>query len=408
MTLQQFLNSSYTAYHTVANAQGILQKHGFTELTLGSPWHLARGGKYYVIRNGSSIVAFSVGAGNFFSVCESHTDSPAFKVKGSKVATGESANRLNVEKYGGGLWHTFMDRPMKVAGRLITEQADGSLKQTLVASKYNVIMPSVAIHLNPSANESLSLNAQTDMQPLFGQGEQDLYSSLTDEKVVDGDLYVVPAADSFLAGANGEFLCSARLDNLTSVYAQIQALVGCNPCGIAVCACLDNEEVGSGTVQGSPNFINDVLHCICNGLDLNQTEELHARERGLVVSVDNGHGLHPAHSELADPLYKTILNGGIIIKHHVNYSTDGMSAAILKKIMNDAQVKYQESFNKSDVRCGTTLGLATSRALGMKTVDIGIPQLAMHSACETCGLADVEQMQKCLAAVWQSNLLGAE
>lgn len=397
MTIQQFLDTSYTAYHTTANAVKWLTDMGYEPLQLGEKWNLHIGGKYFVTRNGSSVVAFSVGKNKTFAICESHTDSPSLKIKGEKLLLNKTANRLNVERYGGGLWHTFLDRQLVVAGRLLV-QGENGVEQILTVSPYNVVIPSVAIHLNPSANENLTLNAQVDFAPLFGQNEQQLYASLTDKPVLDADLYVVPASGSFVAGANGEFLCSPRLDNLTSVYSSLSALTNLQSDNIAVVACLDNEEIGSGTVQGSPNFIEQVLQKIAVELSMTEEQALAARENGMVLSVDNGHAAHPAHLELADPEYRAYMNGGIVIKHHVNYSTDGLTAATLKNILNKANVPFQDLYNKSDVRCGSTLGLVTARTLGIKACDVGIAQLAMHSACETCGYSDVSTMTACISA----------
>lgn len=397
MTIQQFLDTSYTAYHTTANAVKLLTDMGYEPLQLGDKWNLHIGGKYYVTRNGSSVVAFSVGQNKTFAICENHTDSPSLKIKGEKLLLNKTANRLNVERYGGGLWHTFLDRQLVVAGRLLV-QGENGVEQILTVSPYNVVIPGVAIHLNPSANENLTLNAQVDFAPLFGQNEQQLYASLTDKTVLDADLYVVPASGSFVAGVNGEFLCSPRLDNLTSVYASLAALNNLQSDNIAVVACLDNEEIGSGTVQGSPNFIEQVLQKIASGLSMTEEQAFAARENGMVLSVDNGHAAHPAHPELADPEYRAYMNGGIVIKHHVNYSTDGLTAATLKNILNKANVPFQDLYNKSDVRCGSTLGLVTARTLGIKACDVGIAQLAMHSACETCGYGDVNTMTVCISA----------
>ncbi len=397
MTIQQFLDTSYTAYHTTANAVKLLTDMGYEPLQLGEKWNLHIGGKYYVTRNGSSVVAFSVGKNKTFAICENHTDSPSLKIKGEKLLLNKTANRLNVERYGGGLWHTFLDRQLVVAGRLLV-QGENGVEQILTVSPYNVVIPGVAIHLNPSANENLTLNAQVDFAPLFGQNEQQLYASLTDKTVLDADLYVVPASGSFVAGVNGEFLCSPRLDNLTSVYASLAALNNLQSDNIAVVACLDNEEIGSGTVQGSPNFIEQVLQKIASGLSMTEEQAFAARENGMVLSVDNGHAAHPAHPELADPGYRAYMNGGIVIKHHVNYSTDGLTAATLKNILNKVNVPFQDLYNKSDVRCGSTLGLVTARTLGIKACDVGIAQLAMHSACETCGYGDVNTMTFCISA----------
>lgn len=400
MTLKQFLDTSYTAYHTVANVQSILHANGFERLILGEPMDIRGGGKYYVTRNGSSIIAFVVGNRSVFNICESHTDSPSFRIKGDSVLRGNGVTRINTEKYGGGLLYTFLDRQLKIAGRIAQKTADG-ISQSLVVSDYNVVIPSLAIHHNPTANDSLALNAQQDTLPLLGIGDVSLYDSLGRD-IVDADLYVVPATDSFDAGVHGELLCSARLDNLTSVYTSISALCSCSARDIAVCACLDNEEIGSGTRQGSPNFIEAVLTEISVALGLSSTQCLAARENGMVLSVDNGHAVHPAHPEKSDPDKKVLLGGGVVIKHHVNYSTDGVTAALFKRIIED--IPHQDYYNNSAVRCGSTLGLVTSRQLGIKACDIGIAQLAMHSACETCAHADVESMQAAIEKFYSARL----
>ena len=406
MNIQQFLNTSYTAYHTTENVCKILLSQGFEQLEVGKNWDLQQGKGYFVTRNGSSVIAFKVGTNRIFNIVESHTDSPCFKIKGDKLLATEGAKKLNTEKYGGSLMYTFLDRPLKIAGRLLVNN-DGVVSSLLVDSSYNVVIPSVAVHQNPSANDGLSLNPQVDMLPLLGQCD-DLYATLCDQKVVDADLFVVPADQSFVAGVNGEDLCSARLDNLTSVYTSVTAIANASPSNIAVVACLDNEETGSGTRQGAPSYIEQVLQNIAASLSMDQLGLLYAKENGMVLSVDNGHAVHPNHPEKSDVAMRTYMNKGIIIKHHTNYSTDGLSSAVLKAILTDNNIAFQDLYNKSDMRCGSTLGLVTSRQLGMKTVDIGLPQLAMHSACETCGLSDVDSMQQCITAFLQAPICGNE
>ena len=401
MDVRQFLDSSYTAYHTTANVVSMLQQADFKRLTMGDKWSLKRGGKYFVTRNGSSLIAFVIGQNNVINLALSHTDSTSFKVKGDKLIAGNNL-RLNTEQYGGGLVYSFFDRQLKVAGRLLVERAKG-VEQQLVTSSYNVVIPSLAIHHNPTANDSLSLNAQCDTLPLFGQGSGDLYKSLTADKVLDADLFVVPAEPSFVSGARGEYLCSARIDNLTSVFASVQAIASAAPQDIAVIACLDNEEVGSGTRQGAPSFVSQVLDAVCDGLGLTAQDKLAAIENGFALSVDNGHALHPAHAEKSDPVNACHMGGGVVIKHHVNYATDGLTSALFKRLMDNASVAYQDYYNRSDVRCGTTLGLATARQLGIKVCDVGIAQLAMHSACETCALGDVTTMEHALSAFFAAK-----
>lgn len=407
MQLKEFLDSGYTAYHVTANACEILLEEGFTQLTLGDRWHLERGGSYFVTRNGSSVVAFCIGQNNVFNLVISHTDSPSFKIKGNRLVESEGLFRLNTEKYGGGLLYTYFDRPMKVAGRVVVQSSEG-VEQQLVVSDYNVVIPSLAIHLNRESNEKPPLKPQTDLLPLFSQSETDLYAGLTDAHVLDADLYVIPATEAFESGANGEFLSSARIDNLTSVYTSLYALVDAEPQDIALVACLDNEETGSGTRQGAPSFLRQVLDSIARELGLTPTDVAYAAENGMILSVDNGHAVHPAHPEKHDPMYRCHMNEGVIIKHHVNYATDGLSSAIVKRLLEDAELPYQDLYNNSELSGGSTLGLVTARELGMKTCDIGIAQLAMHSACETCGVEDVETMQRCLTAFLSATIAGVD
>lgn len=405
MTINQFLDTSYTAFHTVANAEAMLAEHGFTKLTLGKDFAIKRGGRYYVTRNDSGIIAFVAGQNNVFNIVESHTDSPSFKVKGNSVTEGNGVVRVNTEKYGGGLLYTYFDRPMKIAGRLLCRTENG-LQTKLAVSDYNVVIPSLCIHHNRNANDGFAVNAQVDTLPLLGLTGSDIYSTLTDEKVIDGDLFVVPVTPAFAAGTHNELLCSPRIDNLTSVYSGLSALIAAEPHDIAVCACLDNEEIGSGTRQGSPNWLEQVLCAICDALGLTETQAFAARENGFVLSADNGHAVHPAHPEKSDPYTKAYMGKGVMIKHHVNYSTDGLSSALFKHIASLADVPVQDYYNNSVVSCGSTLGLVTSRTLGMKTCDIGLAQLAMHSACETVALCDVEHMKAALLTFFNVTLDG--
>lgn len=405
MTIKQFLDTSYTAFHTVANAEAMLAEHGFTKLTLGKDFAIKRGGRYYVTRNDSGIIAFVAGQNNVFNIVESHTDSPSFKVKGNSVTEGNGVVRVNTEKYGGGLLYTYFDRPMKIAGRLLCRTENG-LQTKLAVSDYNVVIPSLCIHHNRNANDGFAVNAQVDTLPLLGLTGSDIYSTLTDEKVIDGDLFVVPVTPAFAAGTHNELLCSPRIDNLTSVYSGLSALIAAEPHDIAVCACLDNEEIGSGTRQGSPNWLEQVLCAICDALGLTETQAFAARENGFVLSADNGHAVHPAHPEKSDPYTKAYMDKGVMIKHHVNYSTDGLSSALFKHIASLADVPVQDYYNNSAVSCGSTLGLVTSRTLGMKTCDIGLAQLAMHSACETVALCDVEHMKAALLTFFNVTLDG--
>lgn len=409
MSLKEFLRQSYTAYHVVANAKAMLEEQGFMQLRMSRQWELKEGGKYYVTKNDSSIIAFVVGDLSHYgyNIVETHNDSPALRVKGNGVLTSNGVTRINVEQYGGGLLYSLLDRPLKVCGRLILRTEDG-LYTELVQSDYNVVIPSLAIHQNRTANDSLSLNVQRDMLPILCEGEGDLYSTLTDGKVVDADLFVVPDQEPFYAGVDSEFLCAPRLDNLCNVYSSLVAVTDCLPKGIAVCACFDNEEIGSMTKQGArSDFFMSLLKKINATLDYTEHDLVAVLNSAVILSVDNGHAVHPAHPEKYDVCQsgQAYMNGGVVVKHHVQYATDGMSSAIVKTIMDKNDIPYQDYYNRSDASCGSTLGLITSTMLQANTCDIGLAQLAMHSAVETVGRKDVAYMEKLMSEFFDSVLI---
>ncbi len=407
MDIKTFLDNGYTAYHAVSEAKTILREEGFSELRLDENWSIEEGGKYYVTKNGTCLIAFRIGKRFSFMVAESHTDSPSLHVKGNSLIPSPEGKRLNVEKYGGMILYSFTDIPLKIAGRLIIDD-NGKLREKIVASNFFVNVPSLAIHHNPTVNDGCALNVQNDMLPLIGDVD-DLYSAFSSENVIDADLYVVPATESYYSGAKGEFLCSPRIDNLTSVYSSVRAICSTEPKGIAVAACFDNEEIGSRTKQGADSvLLETILKKISRALKKTEEEYLSACETGFLLSIDNAHAVHPAHPEKFDPAEKVVLNGGIVVKHHVNYSTDALSSAIVKTILDRADVPRQDYYNRSDMRCGSTLGLMSSSALSMNACDVGIAQLAMHSAIETAGKYDVERMEKFIEAFFETSLCVSE
>lgn len=413
MDLKDFLNTSYTAYHAVENIRAVLDDEGFSQVNFDSEYLPDSG---YITRNGSSIVAFRLGGNKVFNIAVSHTDTPSFKIKGNALIENDGLKRLDVEKYGGGLLYSYFDRPMKIAGRLLLDD-EGGITQLVTESDYNVVIPSLAIHLNRESNEKPFLNVQKDLLPLYSQdgkgpydfsdgrdATQTLYESLASDRVLDADLYVVPVTEAFNAGVNGEFLCSPRIDNLTSVYSSVYGLIASSPVNIDIVACLDNEEIGSGTRQGAPSFLQQVIDFISDRLCMTADEKRLAAEYGFCLSADNGHAAHPAHPEKHDPVYHCRLNGGIVIKHHVNYATDGLTSAIFKQMLESADLPYQDLYNNSELSGGTTLGLSTARQLGIRVCDIGLAQLAMHSACETVGSYDAETMMKALTYFFSTSV----
>lgn len=394
MQLTEFLQKSYTAFQATDNCAQMLLENGFENIQLADGKKIERGGKYFTTINGSAIVAFSVGDGKGLNVACAHTDSPCLKIKGPKLIDSPEGKRINVEVYGGLILSSIMDIPLKIAGRVLIKDGDG-LKEVKYVSPFNVNAPSLCIHHSDAKTNEL--NPQNDLLPLIIDGD-DLYSYLGLENVVDADLFVVPDVAPFYSGKDRKLLVSPRIDNLSSVYACIQGIINANPKGISLVACFDNEETGSRTKQGADSaFLERTINKIYCDLGIEESLEK-AMSDGFILSVDNGHAVHPAHPEKSDPTNKVTLNGGIVIKHHVNYATDGRSSAILKVVLDKENVPYQDYYNRSDIRCGGTIGLLVSKKFAMDTVDIGLGQLAMHSTLETVGSADLKNMTDCITA----------
>ena len=412
--LTEFLKKSYTAYHACKNAKEFLLLNGFQQLQEDDDWAICEDGKYFVVRNDSSLIAFTIGILDDFryKIVATHTDSPALKLKENPFSPSNAYVTLNVEKYGGGIWYSFFDRPLKIAGRLVTNK-NGLLQTEVVTSSYQVTIPSVAIHMNRNVNDGFSVNPQIDLQPLYSLKEENvsLNDLVWDEDatLIAHDLFVVNADMPYSFGKNDEFFASPRLDNLANVYASLEALINNNDRnGICIAAMLDNEEVGSLTPQGADgDFLETVTKRIAYSLRLDENEYYKAITTSFLLSADNAHALHPNHPEKSDPTNKTLLGGGIVIKSHANkaYTTDALSAAIIKTVWDNANVSYQTFFNRSDMQSGSTLGAASTRHISIKAADIGIAQLAMHSACECFAKKDYLEMVKGLTAFYDADIL---
>lgn len=413
MNILQLLDKSLTPYHTVAQAVEILNENGFTELKEHALWKIEPGKGYYVIRDGSALIAFKYGEKLSFTITASHTDSPCFKIKGRDLYTEGNYAKFNVEKYGGGLFYSMLDTPLKAAGRVITEKND-TLTSHVTELDQTFAIPSVAIHFNRQANDGLKINPQIDMQVLAGIINKNaqipsVISSLENklgEKVIDFDLFIVPATKSFSFGFNNELACAPRVDNLTSAFSSIEALIAATPSNVSMVYLADNEEVGSRTKQGAGStFLKDVTEriAICTGVT--REEYLSSLANSILISADNAHANHPNHPELSDKQNPVVLGGGLVIKHHAcgNYTTDGMSSAILKHVLTKNGVSYQDFYMRSDLPCGGTLGAISSSQLSVRSVDVGMPQLAMHSAAETFALADYENAVCAYKAIFNAD-----
>ena len=408
-----FIEKSPTAFHAVANVVERLEEAGYIELRENAVWQIAAGNSYYVTRNDTSVIAFSVPENTDvvkgFHMVATHSDSPSFKVKEKpEMAVDEQYVKLNTEKYGGMILSTWLDRPLSVAGRIVVREKGEEEK--LVTKLVNIekdllVIPNVAIHLNRDMNKGVEYNPQTDMLPLFGDcqegcGKGALLKMVAQEAGVDPedvlgqDLFLYVRDQGRTLGENGEYVLSPRLDDLQCVYASVRAMVESKPKQyINISVVFDNEEVGSGTAQGADStFLEDTLVRICDSLGIGESDFKRMIADSFLISADNAHAVHPNHPEKADPTNRPYLNGGIVIKYHGSqkYATDGVSGARMKCICEKAGVPWQTYANRSDVLGGSTLGNISTSHISVASVDIGLPQLAMHSAVETAGSRDTE------------------
>ncbi len=401
--LSRFLETSYTAYQAVDNARAYLLAHGFCELRETDAWELKPDGNYFAVRGGSALIAFRMGdARQGFKIVASHTDSPALKLKENPALSDGNYTRLNTEPYGGGLWYTFFDRPLRLAGRVVRER-EGALVSESFASDFPITLPSLAIHLNRNANEGFAPDKQKDL-PVLALGKSDFAALLN--APVSYDLFAACAQSSYRWGENGEFLAAPRIDNLASVFASLTTLAA-GGTGVCVAACLDSEEVGSHTRQGAAgDFLRAVLARIALRQNLTEEEQLCAYARSFCISLDNAQGFHPNHAEKYDPQDRAILGKGVAIKGHAGgaYTTDALSSAVIKRVFARADAPLQVFYNRSDARSGSTLGAISLGQACILTVDIGLPQLAMHSAVETIACADYEALEKGLASFWTAEI----
>ena len=416
-----FIEHSPSCFHAVEQLSQMLDQAGYQRLKECDGWTLEQGGKYYVTRNGSSIIAFHVGQqlDNYhFQITASHSDSPSYKVKAKAELKGKGGYlQLNTEGYGGMICSSWLDRPLSLAGRVLVRQGNVVETRLLNIDRDLLLIPNVAIHMNRDVNSGMKYNQQVDMLPLFSAGEcgeNSYYEFIAQElgvkpeDVVGCDLYLYPRVAPSLWGAKEEFISSPRLDDLQCAYTSMKALVDShNPHGVNVCCCFDNEEVGSGTKQGAlSTFLRDVLQRVHAALGHAPEDYFRAVAKSFMVSCDNAHAVHPNHPEKTDGENCVYMNQGIVVKFSANqkYTTDGISAAIFMQLCKDAQVPVQTFANRSDMAGGSTLGNLSTQQVSLHTVDVGLPQLAMHSTYETAGVKDSAYMVQALTAFYSTDL----
>ena len=348
-----------------------------------------------------------------FLMSASHCDRPCFQVKENFELNGAYL-RLAVERYGGQILHTWLDRPLSIAGRVTVETETGVESRLVDIDRDLLLIPSVAIHMNRQVNDGYQWNPAVDMLPLLGGKDAagKLMAELEQQaggRILGHDLYLYIRQKSSVWGMEQEFISSAALDDLECVWGCAQGFLKAAPSGAVPVLCVfDSEEVGSGSVQGAGStLLTDVLERICDGLGWNLKRML---AQSFMVSADNAHALHPNHPELADPTNAPVLGGGVVIKHNANlsYCTDGVSAAVFRKICEKAGVNTQSYCNRADIPGGSTLGRISLAHVSVPTVDIGLAQLAMHSSYETAAVSDAADLVRAMTAYYGTTLEAAD
>ena len=417
MDLLDFLNHSPTCYHAVQNTVDILTSEGYQPLSETEVWSLREGGRYFVTRGQSALVAFRLPRRDFrgFLLSAAHSDSPTLKIRQSAEAAPVGAiRRLNVEPYGGMVMRSWMDRPLSAAGRVMVRGDRGIESRLVDLDRDLLFIPSVAIHLNREVNRSGALNVAADLQPIFTQGDMTLRAlvagelGLPEEHILETELFLYPRMKATYLGAQGEFIASPRLDDLQCLFACLKGFLaaGAGESVPALCV-FNNEEVGSVTRQGADStFLTDVLERISAACGKTPGEHRAAVAQSFLVSADNAHALHPAHPELSDKTEAPVLNGGVVLKYNANqrYTTDALSAAVFTEVCRRAEVPLQRYSNRPDLPGGSTLGSTAMAHLSVPAVDIGLPQLAMHAACEVAGTRDTGALIRAMAFYFGCSL----
>ena len=400
--LIHFIAKSPSTFHAVRGIKAALLYAGFTEIREEDTWQIEKGGKYVVTRNGSALMAFTVpeeGA-EAFHITASHCDSPTFKIKENPEIADGPYVKLNVEGYGGMIMSTWLDRPLSVAGRLLVTE-NGHLAEKLIAIDGTMlVIPSVAIHMDRSVNQHKEWKVQKDMLPLYGMtGAKTPFmdviaaaAKVKAEDILAHDLILYSRVPGTIWSEEREFISSPKLDDLQCAFACFRGFTqGQKEKYISVYALFDNEEVGSATSQGAGStFLANTLERLARSLGYSYDETMAMIARSFMISADNAHSVHPNHPEYADPVNRPVINGGIVIKYSAaqKYATNAFSAAYFKKLCKDHDIPTQTFTNHSDNPGGSTLGNISNTVIAMPTVDIGLPQLAMHSSYETAGVKD--------------------
>lgn len=418
--LIDFIGECHSMFHSVKTIRGMLEKEGYTYLPETGAWHIEKGGKYYTVRNHSSVIAFHVGKNlnsYQFRITASHSDSPSFKVKNVAEVKGPGEYlKLDTEGYGGMIDSSWFDRPLSVAGRVLCE-VNGRIETRLLYIDKDILMiPNVAIHFNRDINSGYKYNHQVDLLPLFSNGKMKTGAfdemiarelGIEKEQILGKDLFLVNREKGRVWGYENEFVSSPKLDDLQCAFVSLKAFMASdNDETVSVYACFDNEEVGSNTEQGAMStFLKTVTERINASLGYTKDDYYQAVAKSFMVSCDNAHAVHPNHGEKTDTVNCSYMNKGIVVKENASqkYTTDAFSRAVFTKICKDAGVPVQYFANRSDMPGGSTLGNLSNIQVSVHAVDIGLAQLAMHSSYETAGVEDTAWAIKGLTAYYNSH-----
>ena len=415
--LEKFLNfaeQSPTAFHAAANLAALLEENGFAELKETDPWLVDAGGKYFVQRNDSAVIAFQIPETGFasFRIAAAHSDSPAFKLKERFEDKTEYYVRLNVEKYGGMIMSTWMDRPLSVAGRLAVRDGGNVTTRLVNLDRDTLLIPNMPIHFNREVNTGYNFDPQVDMMPVYGSAESagGLMREIADaagtepENILGHDLFLYGRQSASVWGADDAYFSCGRIDDLECAWGCMTALTRSTARdAVNVCAVFDNEEVGSGSRQGADSgFLYDTLTRLGFALGASDGEIRAAMAGSFLVSADNAHAVHPNHPEKFDKQNRPVMNGGVVIKHNaaLKYTTDALSSARFALICEKAGVPVQHFANRSDLAGGSTLGHISTAHVSVESVDIGLAQLAMHSLYETAGTKDLPLLVRAMEEMW--------
>jgi len=414
--LLQFIAKSPTAFQAVDEMVSVLEEKGYERLAESEAWTLCAGKGYYVTRNGSALIAFRIPAltPRNFMISAVHTDSPMFKLKKNHLLDGaDGCTRLSTEPYGGSIYSSWLDRPLSVAGRVVLLREGKIESKSIVLDRDLLVIPNVAIHFNRNVNTGYAYNPATDLVPLFSDKKGASLRALIaeelgcrEEEIVGEDLFVYNRTAGVVFGAENEFFSAPRIDNLMCAWGCLDGFVNsaCPTDSVGVYFAADNEETGSMSRQGAASlFLSDVLDRICEAFGTDRRRMLSS---SMMVSADNAHARHPNHPELSDAENAPRMNGGVVIKSNAaqKYTTDGVSSAIFAQICQGAEVPVQYFHNRSDMAGGSTLGAISNTHVPLLSVDIGMAQLAMHSAYETAGCDDVGYLSRAMRAFYETAL----